>query len=157
MLITFVIKEIQSMNTSTVSSTDQSKDINYNQDGKIKKTSDSAISFKKFVPGLSNCKQNQDCSIKDSVCYTHVGGGNLAVTTTNKVYILTISHIFTETPSEYMLTDRSQLNIPFNYANPIGLKDDPAIWVPLGEFDPETSQIKLIKTSFSTGKLHVHK
>lgn len=123
------------------------------------KASNSMMSF--LYPGFRICKQakSEQCTYSSehsSACYHHTGTGNI-IHSQNKIYILTVAHLFSATTEEYLLHS-TNLSIPFSYAreNTSAAEQNDIALIPIGEIDPETNNLIFKTNSTFHGKLHIH-
>ena len=89
-------------------------------------------------------------------CYRHLGMGNL-VQISNKVYILTVGHLFTEQNEEYLLVNNTPM-FPFRYAlaNTAPNPTVDATVIHIGDIDPQTQAITLKTNSSFQGRVHLY-
>ena len=108
--------------------------------------------------GLSICKQHKNVCAEGlangiSACYSHIGVGNI-VSRDNKIYILTVAHLFSSEPEEYMLVKHGELFFPFKHACQTETVD--ATFIPVYEVNPQDRSRRYLSNSSFQGSFHLH-
>ena len=109
-----------------------------------------------FIPGYQICERISSCRELTS-CFKHRGFGNLISTKSdNKVYILTVNHLFKPLLEQYALIRETKALYFFRHKKEEINDGLPLTSIHVGTYDPEADKIMLKGDKTPQGEVHLH-